>query len=166
MNDLVKRLRDPKKEGACWCCQEAADRIDFLDASFRALGREKRDADAEIERLSSENEAMRKGLTFYALDDNWSYSVGEAIFHPADEYGSGPRWAKEALGLVSEEQPPDTCPECHGTGKTVINKHIGVENCPECSRDSEGQCLHTAIEHGPECPCNECAAMYPNEQKR
>ena len=40
--------------------------------------------------------------------------------------------------LVSEEQPPDTCPECHGTGKTVINKHIGVENCPECGRDSEG----------------------------
>ncbi|KKK61654.1 hypothetical protein LCGC14_3012190, partial [marine sediment metagenome] len=59
MNDLVERLRDPKKEGACWCCQEAADRIDFLDASFRALGREKRDADAEIERLSSQNECLR-----------------------------------------------------------------------------------------------------------
>ncbi len=41
--------------------------------------------------------------------------------------------------LVSEEPSPDTCPECHGTGKTVINKHIGVEDCPECGRDSEGQ---------------------------
>lgn len=28
------------------------------------------------------------------------------------------------------------CPECHGTGKTVINKHIGVEDCPECAADA------------------------------
>lgn len=35
---------------------------------------------------------------------------------------------------ASEGLPPDTCPECHGTGKTVIRKEIGVENCPECGR--------------------------------
>ena len=38
---------------------------------------------------------------------------------------------------TSEERAPDTCPECHGTGKTVIRKEIGVEDCPECGRDSE-----------------------------
>ncbi len=47
--------------------------------------------------LIKDNTRLRKALKFYALEDNWSYSVGEAIFHPADEYGSGPRWAKEAL---------------------------------------------------------------------
>ena len=31
MSDLVERLRDPKKEGACWCCQEAADEIERLE---------------------------------------------------------------------------------------------------------------------------------------
>ena len=40
---------------------------------------------------------------------------------------------------VSTELAPDTCPECHGTGKTVINKLFGVEDCPECSRDSTEQ---------------------------
>ena len=41
---------------------------------------------------------------------------------------------------VSEELAPDTCPECHGTRKTVINKHVGVEDCPVCGRDDgEGQ---------------------------
>ena len=44
---------------------------------------------------------------------------------------------KASVKDVSEGQTPDTCPECHGTGKTVINKHIGVEDCPECGRDSE-----------------------------
>ena len=43
MNDLVERLRDPKKEGACWCCQEAAD---------------------EIERLSSEGKIMREAFEY------------------------------------------------------------------------------------------------------
>ena len=38
---------------------------------------------------------------------------------------------------ASEERTSDTCPECHGTGKTVIRKEIGVEDCPECGRDSE-----------------------------
>ena len=42
--------------------------------------------------------------------------------------------------IASEELAPDTCPECHGTRKTVINKHVGVEDCPVCGRDDgEGQ---------------------------
>lgn len=42
--------------------------------------------------------------------------------------------------LYGERFPADSrlrCPECHGTGKTVINKAIGVEDCPLCSDDSE-----------------------------
>ncbi len=35
---------------------------------------------------------------------------------------------------ASTRQEPDVCPECHGTGKTVINKTFGVEDCPECNR--------------------------------
>ena len=31
-SDLIDRLRDPKTEGACWCCQAAADEIEHLTA--------------------------------------------------------------------------------------------------------------------------------------
>lgn len=30
--------------------------------------------------------------------------------------------------------PTSTCPECHDTRKTVINKFVGVEDCPVCTQ--------------------------------
>ena len=87
------------------------------------------DAATEIERLSSEGERMRKALERIECALTGVTAVGP---------DGALQIAKSTLARVSEEQPPDTCPECHGTGKTVINKHIGVEDCPECSRDSEG----------------------------
>ena len=86
----------------------------------------------ENSRLSCENSALR--IRIDALAD-----VADSFL----KYRSNPvelaSQISMALASVSEEQPPDTCPECHGTGKTVINKHIGVEDCPECGRDSEEQ---------------------------
>ena len=57
--------------------------------------------------------------------------------YPPRPKGAYNEWRKAP---VSEELAPDTCPECHGTRKTVINKHVGVEDCPVCGRDDgEGQ---------------------------
>ena len=56
----------------------------------------------ERDQLNERIEKLEAALQFYGNSDNWSYSVGEAIFHPADEYGSGPRWAHEALGDSDE----------------------------------------------------------------
>ena len=35
---------------------------------------------------------------------------------------------------ISEPKEDEPCPECHGTRKTVINKHVGVEDCPVCAQ--------------------------------
>ena len=83
----------------------------------------------EIERFSCEVKAV--------LDTVYGWREND---HPEWFCRRTAEWiADRVREAVSEEQPPDTCPECHGTGKTVINKHIGVEDCPECGRDSEEQ---------------------------
>ena len=81
----------------------------------------------EISRLSSE------GGIAYDLLVRWSESGACANTDLSQD-------THAFLTTVSEELAPDTCPECHGTRKTVINKHVGVEDCPVCGRDDgEGQ---------------------------
>ncbi len=50
-----------------------------------------------------------------------------------EEFATGSEVTRKPPPSVSEEHTPDTCPECHGTRKTVISKVIGVEDCPECN---------------------------------
>ena len=80
MSDLVERLRDPKKEGACWCCQEAADEIERLQrrlaevASYENCAQRK-----EIERLFIEGESKDDKIDVLrvALEEAMEWNWGE-----------------------------------------------------------------------------------------
>ena len=60
----------------------------------------------------------------------------------------------------SEPKEDEPCPECHGTRKTVINKHIGVEDCPVCAQ-TDGDTLPIRDASCLDSGCNEGEAHKP-----
>ena len=122
---------------------------DFSD--YRALKRE------QIARLQSqladvasyESAALRKRIEQFeaALIEIGEQDLSTEGDLPGEgdyEYGYDEvvKLARKTLlpAGISEPKEDEPCPECHGTRKTVINKHIGVEDCPVCAQtvpDSE-----------------------------
>lgn len=64
MSDLIERLRDPKTEGACWCCQEAADALEQKNAEIK---RRKKDVRTQYNRAEA-NLKYAKQLEAALLD--------------------------------------------------------------------------------------------------
>ena len=107
---------------------------DFAD--YRALKRE------QIARLQSqladvasyESAALRKRI------EQLEAAIQDAICRLDDVDGTSlVSYDLENVLQIAGESEPDTCPECHGTRKTVINKHVGVEDCPVCAQTVEDQ---------------------------
>ena len=134
MSDLVERLRDPKKEGACWCCQEAADEIERAHQSEREGWRYADELEQERKRLSAEvkstNAAFEESDTACAdlEDENKRLSAeNERLKGVLAEL-------KDALGLVSTEQTP-VLPETDIQKDSTQNGNIqepDVNVCPGC----------------------------------
>ena len=138
MNDLVERLRDPKKEGACWCCREAADEIERAHQSEREGWRYADELEQERKRLSAEvkstNAVFEESDTACAdlEDENKRLSAeNERLKGVLAEL-------KDALGLVSTEHEQacdrshdklegayEGLADCTQNGNTEHCRHIG-----------------------------------------
>ena len=91
--------------------------------------------DEILPRLNGHIELLRLTLT-HARDKLEIYrDHSDGAYHGGIEHTRLISNIRETLAITEpeEEHTPDTCPECHGTRKTVISKVIGVEDCPECN---------------------------------
>lgn len=103
--------------------------------------------DKHIFQLGAENSQVRKDL-MEAIDESVSLTHENAVMKqalkklaklPASEYDTLPGTlaavhiiAGSVIPASTQHEESDTCPECHGTGRTVISGDFGVEDCPAC----------------------------------